>query len=353
MPRLFHFSDDPAIARFEPRPVRIPSERPSGREWLNGPLVWAIEDARQALYLFPRDCPRILLWPTPATTAADLAAWFGGREARTIAHIEWAWLERLRTGTIWRYEMPPATFEDLDDAGMWVSREAVTPIGVERIDDLPAALRAQSVELRVMESLRPLRDVWNTSLHASGVRLRNAVGWSLEPGVVRPARPEDAARLPAVEDSAGALFRTAPGLEWVADDGSLSAEAHRPFIESGTTFVVEAEGGALTGFVACEAVGDVLHVWELAVAAEAQRRGLGRRLMQAARDKAEALGLAGLTLTTFRDVAWNAPFYERLGYRVLSSSELDPRLADILRNEVERGLPADRRCAMRLELARG
>ncbi|HMG50328.1 MAG TPA: hypothetical protein VK597_07005, partial [Inquilinus sp.] len=61
--RLFHFSDDPAIERFEPRPVRVPSARPAGREWLNGPLVWAIDDAHQMLYLFPRDCPRILAWP--------------------------------------------------------------------------------------------------------------------------------------------------------------------------------------------------------------------------------------------------------------------------------------------------
>ena len=42
--RLFHFSDDPDISEFVPRPVLIPSQRPAGREWLNGPLVWAIEE---------------------------------------------------------------------------------------------------------------------------------------------------------------------------------------------------------------------------------------------------------------------------------------------------------------------
>ena len=77
-PRLFHFSDDPGIERFEPRPVLVPSERPAGQEWLNGPLVWAITEERQAAYLFPRDCPRILLWPRPDTTAEDyLYHWFG------------------------------------------------------------------------------------------------------------------------------------------------------------------------------------------------------------------------------------------------------------------------------------
>ena len=157
--------------------------------------------------------------------------------------------------------------------------------------------------------------------------------------------------LPAIEQSAGELFRTAPGLEWVADHGVTPADFYPPLIAAGTVWVVEAENSRLTGFVSAEAFGDVLHVWELAVSAEVQGRGLGRRLMQAARDHAVAAGLSALTLTTFRDVAWNAPFYERLGYRVPGDAELDERLASTLRGEIERGLPAERRCAMRLAIA--
>jgi ribosomal protein S18 acetylase RimI-like enzyme len=351
MPRLFHFSDDPDIARFEPRPVAVPSERAPGREWLNGPLVWAIEDARQSLYLFPRECPRILLWPTETARAEDRAAWWGTRTCRAIAHVEWDWFERLKTGAIWRYELPVATFEDLNDAGMWVSREAVTPIDVVRIDDLPGALRSEDVELRVMDSLLPLKRVWETSLHASGVRLRNAAGWGLAPGVVRLARRTDADRFPEIEHSAGLLFRTAPGLEWIAEHGASPADFYWPHIAAQTVWVVEGEAGELNGFVAGEAVGDVMHIWELAVTGPAQALGLGRRLMLAACERARALGLAAITLTTFRDVAWNAPFYARLGYRVLKGAEVDLRLSAILRGEIERGLPSERRCAMRLELA--
>ena len=60
--------------------------------------------------------------------------------------------------------------------------------------------------------------------------------------------------------------------------------------------------------------------------------------------------LTALTLTTFRDVAWNAPFYQRLGFAVLPREAISPYLAGHLRDEIERGLPADRRCAMRLGL---
>jgi hypothetical protein len=157
--------------------VRVPSPRAAGRDWLNGPLVWAIEAAWQAMYLFPRDCPRIVLWRAPHTTGEDLDRWWGGRDCTAIAHIEWAWLERVRTAVIHRYELPVTPFEDLDDAGMWVARTPVKPIGREILDDLTAEMRAIGVELRVMERLTPLRGVWDTSLHASGVRLRNAQGW--------------------------------------------------------------------------------------------------------------------------------------------------------------------------------
>jgi hypothetical protein len=141
------------------------------------PLVWAIDDWHSPIYLFPRDCPRILMWPLPTTTPEDLDRWWGERKARMVAHVEWAWFERLRTARLYRYRMPAGAFEDLNDAGMWVSRSAVQPDEVSVIADLPAALAAANVELRVMPSLRSLRGVWETTLHASGIRLRNATEW--------------------------------------------------------------------------------------------------------------------------------------------------------------------------------
>ncbi|HEY2052133.1 MAG TPA: hypothetical protein VGH03_22550 [Caulobacteraceae bacterium] len=175
--RLFHFSEDPKVTCFTPRPVLEPSPRPPGREWLNGALVWAIEEGRQAMYLFPRDCPRILLWPTDATTAEDQARFWQGSASRMIAYVEETWLDAIARATICRYDLPPETFESLDDAGMWVSRAAVTPIRMEIISELPRVLEGQGVELRAMPSLAPLAGVWSTTLHASGIRLRNARDW--------------------------------------------------------------------------------------------------------------------------------------------------------------------------------
>jgi hypothetical protein len=94
-----------------------------------------------------------------------------------IAHIEWTWLDRLATCSLHRYELPEAEFISIHDAGIWVSQAPVAPIKVETLANLLAELRGQGVELRVMESLTPLKELWKTSLHVSGVRLRNAHDW--------------------------------------------------------------------------------------------------------------------------------------------------------------------------------
>src|SRR5271168_1565265 len=113
MMRLFHFSEDPGIALFAPRPVRTPVARPAGQDWLNGPLVWAIDEAHDILHLFPRECPRIVIWPTPHTTPEDRSRWFGDDGRRAVAFIEQRWAARLRSAVVHRYELPGDGFEEL------------------------------------------------------------------------------------------------------------------------------------------------------------------------------------------------------------------------------------------------
>ena len=107
-----------------------------------------------------------------------MAQWWEGAAWRMVAYVERDWLERIRTGVLYRYELPGDAFEDLRDAGMHIARETVEPLGMTVVDDLLGALGDCDVDLRVMDNLAPLRDVWSTTLHASGIRLRNAQGWA-------------------------------------------------------------------------------------------------------------------------------------------------------------------------------
>ncbi|WP_199772901.1 GNAT family N-acetyltransferase [Ensifer adhaerens] len=168
--------------------------------------------------------------------------------------------------------------------------------------------------------------------------------------LIRPTRKDDAALLPAIERSSGEVFRAIPELAWIADDDVQSAEAHREFLRSGLSVVVVDAADRPIGFLCANVAGDAMHIWQLAVEAERQGQGLGRMLMLAAITHARVTSLAAVTLTTFRDLAWNEHFYRKLGFVTLDTSALDTRLAQILANEAAHGLPPERRCAMRLSL---
>lgn len=57
-------------------------------------------------------------------------------------------------------------------------------------------------------------------------------------------------------------------------------------------------------------------------------------------------GFSALTLTTFRDIPWNAPFYTRLGFVEVEDVESHARLADLLDKEAKAGSAYDSRIAM-------
>lgn len=167
---------------------------------------------------------------------------------------------------------------------------------------------------------------------------------------IRAATDRDVCDLPGIEQSAGALFRTWAGLEWIADDDVQSPEQHRALIAHGVALVAEDEAHGLVGFLNGEVAPDALHIWQVAVHHDRQGCGIGRRLMEAVELLAVQRGIEALTLTTFRDVPWNEPSYQRLGFRTLRDDELNPRLKGILQREGQAGLPLDQRCAMRKDL---
>lgn len=166
---------------------------------------------------------------------------------------------------------------------------------------------------------------------------------------IRLAVAADAEALPEIELSSGEAFRAVPGLEWIADDEITPGTAFAKPIAAGTVWVA-ARGPALAGFVTAERYEDDLHVAQASVLYDLQGQGLGRRLLTAAIDHARAEGLNAVTLTTFRDLAWNAPFYASLGFAIVEPPEAGERLRAVLNAEAARGLPAERRCAMRLPL---
>ena len=88
----------------------------------------------------------------------------------------------------------------------------------------------------------------------------------------------------------------------------------------------------------------------LAVTPAHGRRGVGRALIDAVCSCARSEGRTTVTLTTFRALEWNAPFYLRLGFVLIPRASLSPTLEAIVQAEDRRGLPSAQRVVMKKEV---
>ncbi len=167
---------------------------------------------------------------------------------------------------------------------------------------------------------------------------------------LRRATPADAAIFTELEQSAGLAFKADSEIAWLADAANLPAERYREIIAEGWSWIAEDEQAAPVAFAAATLDGEELHLWELNVHIHHQRRGIGRALLRRLLFEAAAAAVPAVTLTTFRDLPWNAPFYRSMGFELVDAVQLDPRLADLLAEEARRGLPAIRCCAMRRKI---
>jgi GNAT superfamily N-acetyltransferase len=166
--------------------------------------------------------------------------------------------------------------------------------------------------------------------------------------LIERAVAADLPALPGIERAAGAAFEgwDVPAAEF---DVVTSLDDLRHALDAGLLWVAR-EADAPIGFALVDFLDGLPHLEEIDVHPSHGRRGVGRALVAAVLDWARAAGHAAVTLTSFRDVPWNAPFYARLGFRILEPAELTPGLAEILRDEAARGFDPERRVAMRIEL---
>jgi ribosomal protein S18 acetylase RimI-like enzyme len=164
---------------------------------------------------------------------------------------------------------------------------------------------------------------------------------------VRPATVEDVAAMQAAEDLAGERFRDVddPRISKCADDPPYVTEGLERAAREGRSWVAVDADGAVIGLAVAWEVDDEGHLDELAVVPDHGRRGIGRALVDEVVAWTRARGLPSITLTTFRDVPWNAPYYERLGFHVVDP--LTPALQALVDQQATWGLEPSLRVVMR------
>jgi GNAT superfamily N-acetyltransferase len=170
--------------------------------------------------------------------------------------------------------------------------------------------------------------------------------------MIRPAGPADVAAMQRVSAAAGRRFGEIddPRVAACADDPPLAVDALAAWIAAGRAWVAveDCDGGdaEILGVVVVDVLDGNAHVEEVSVLPEVQGRGLGAALLDAVGAYAKGAGHPAVTLTTFADVPWNRPWYQRRGFAVMPPREIGPELAARVREEARHGLDSTIRVCM-------
>jgi GNAT superfamily N-acetyltransferase len=122
---------------------------------------------------------------------------------------------------------------------------------------------------------------------------------------VRAATAADLGHLAEIELAADDMF---------AEVGIVGLPPPPSEEEYAAAAAVLVAGDPPVGFARLELVSGEAYLDQLSVHPTVMRRGIGTALLDAAADWARDQGYDSLTLATFRDVGWNAPFYARHGF---------------------------------------
>jgi 4-diphosphocytidyl-2-C-methyl-D-erythritol kinase len=174
------------------------------------------------------------------------------------------------------------------------------------------------------------------------------------PHDIRLAEPQDVAALPEIERLAGLLFKTHPGDLGIPDelyDRPNSVDTFTATQKAGRLWVACGPAREPIGFALVLNIAEFAHLDELDVLPSYGRQGVGSALLATVCAWASTAGYPAVTLRTFRDVPWNAPFYHRRGFQVVESAALSAEHVRLEASERQRGLRTDLRVTMACKTA--
>jgi GNAT superfamily N-acetyltransferase len=151
---------------------------------------------------------------------------------------------------------------------------------------------------------------------------------------IRLASGADLQALPDIERAAATLF---PAGRIPDPDDVMPLLELEKACDLGMLYLVSLVD-EIAGFAMASEHERSLHIDVMAVHPDHGRRGVGKRLIRAIIERARCRGLPVVTLTTFRDLPWNAPFYEKVGFQIVDDRTLSPMLRATLAQEANIGL---------------
>lgn len=162
---------------------------------------------------------------------------------------------------------------------------------------------------------------------------------------IRKACLSDLAALPQIEAEAAQLFRQTP-YSFVADSPPLPIAALQSHFTAGRLWVAADDFDAPVGFAIASIVANAAYIQEIDVQPQHTRQGIGTQLIENICHWAKEQNFDEIYLSNFSDVLWNAPFYSKLGFKVVPASHIRPEFHQIRHKEADSGLPIDKRVIM-------
>lgn len=162
----------------------------------------------------------------------------------------------------------------------------------------------------------------------------------------RLAQEPDLAWLPGIEREAGGSFR-AIGMDAVADGDLPTVDELQVYAAAGRAWVAVDDSDSPVGYLIASVVDNNAHIEQVSVLPAWSRRGIGGALVERAVAWASDQGFKAVTLTTFTEVPWNGPYYQRLGFDYIPPDEIGPDLAGVRLEEARKGLDRWPRACMR------
>jgi GNAT superfamily N-acetyltransferase len=134
--------------------------------------------------------------------------------------------------------------------------------------------------------------------------------------MIRPAHPQEIALLPQIENAADERY-VRLGLRCVLEMPPHSIAALEEGRQRDMLWVATSPRNRVVGFALMALTGGTAWLDQLSVLPRWQGRGLGASLIDRTAERARELGHDMLYLSTYLDVPWNAPFYQRRGFAPL------------------------------------
>lgn len=170
---------------------------------------------------------------------------------------------------------------------------------------------------------------------------------------IRPGTAADFSAIDQIGITAVERFNSIPELSHLKNVVGLTHDKLQQWLTDGKVFIVE-DTTKPVGFASAFPKDDVLYVNEVVVDLSCQGKGIGGLLVNAilnwARERKKNEGKTSkVSLMTYAEVPWNAPWYRKFGFKEVDAATVGPRHVEKMRYDREvrdMNKPGYTRCCM-------